>query len=103
MTVTSDFFPRWHRHKTIIAKANSLNKEVVFGALATAGITQVGVTFDGEGDSGQIEFIGALSGDQQVEFPATTVTLQRAPFGSEELTAHETPLREAVGELCYCN
>ena len=101
MTFTQDFQLRWQLHRAAIATANNLNKEVVFGALSTAGITHVAVGFDGEGDQGQIEEAAAYAGDTSVEFPTTTLTLYRVQFGSEEPTTHEMSLREAVEELCY--
>ena len=39
------------------------NRDRLFDGLIAAGITYVTVTFDGEGDSGQIESIGAWAGD----------------------------------------
>ena len=41
------------------AELRPANQERLFDALSTAGITHVTVTFDGEGDSGQIESISA--------------------------------------------
>ena len=49
------------------------NKDRLFDGLTAAGITHVTVTFDGAGDSGQIESIGAWSGETAVEFPATEI------------------------------
>jgi hypothetical protein len=45
------------------------NKDRLFDGLMAAGITHVTVTFDGAGDSGQIESIGAWSGETAVDFP----------------------------------
>jgi len=101
MTNSEDFQARWAQFSAVTAKANSLNKAIVFGALSVARITRVSVEFDGEGDSGQIENIGAHAGDTSVEFPATTVSLYRARWQCEELIIQEMPLREAVETLCY--
>ena len=49
------------------------NKDRLFDGLMAAGITHVTVTFDGAGDSGQIESIGAWSGETAVDFPATEI------------------------------
>ena len=49
------------------------NKDRLFDGLMTVGITHVTVTFDGAGDSGQIESIGAWSGETAVDFPATEI------------------------------
>ena len=47
---TDSFWDSYQRHKTAIAEANTLNKEVVFDDLIAAGITQVYVSFDGDPD-----------------------------------------------------
>lgn len=49
------------------------NKARLFVVLASAGITRVIVTFDGGGDSGQIEDIAPFRADEQVEMPVGTV------------------------------
>jgi len=96
-----DFQQKLERHKANVAKVNGLNKDAVFAPLSGAAITLVQVNFDGEGDSGQIQYVGAFAGEKRVEFPAITVTLHSSDWGGEELTTREMPLREAVEELCY--
>ena len=49
------------------------NKDRLFDGLSAAGITHVTVTFDGEGDSGQIESVAAWSGETVVDFPAVEI------------------------------
>ena len=101
MTGTQDLDLKWTQHADAIAKANDLNKVIVFDALSATGIAHVAVGFDGEGDSGQIDGAAAHTADGAVDFPATTVTLYRARYGCNELTTHEMSPREAVEELCY--
>jgi hypothetical protein len=101
MTTTQDLQLRWAQLAAATAKANSLNKVIVFDALSDAGITHVAVGFDGEGDSGQIDGVAAHAWDKSVDFPATTITLHRAQSECDELATYEVPLREAVEELCY--
>lgn len=48
------------------------NKAKLLAFLASAGITRVTVTFDGIGDSGQIEDIAAYAGDANAEPPSGT-------------------------------
>ena len=78
-----------------------VNKAAVFALLSPAGITQIDVTFDGEGDSGQIQEVAALSGETSAELPTTVVTLASTEWGSDEITTREMPLPEAVEQLCY--
>ncbi len=91
----------YRRHCQMVTKAIALNKAIVFDALAAAGITAVTVDFDGEGDNGQIESIAAHAGDHLVELPATTVTTYTVPWDSDQLSAVENALNEALEEMCY--
>jgi len=97
----SDFETTYARHKELSAKANELNKAVLFDALAPAGITSINVEFDGEGDSGQIHDISAKAGDQAVDLPAAKITIQQIRWGQTEATASEFTLEAAVEALCY--
>lgn len=56
-------------------EARPANKAAILAALAAAGITSVVVTFDGSGDSGQIEGVDARIGDTATELPATDVEI----------------------------
>jgi hypothetical protein len=101
MTDAQDLQLRWARFSAAVAKANKLNKGIVFGALSAAGITHIAVGFDGEGDQRQIEDAAAFAGDKSADFPTTTVKIYRAHSGCEKLSTQKTSLREAVEELCY--
>ena len=91
----------YERHGQLVAKANELNKAVVFEALAATSITAVIVDFDGEGDSGQIESIAAYAAADVVNLPAATVTTHAAQWNSDKLAVGEQALNEAIEELCY--
>ena len=56
-----------NRYQRTQAEANVYNKTVVFDALTAAGITSVTVSFDGEGDSGQIEDIHCEGSEADIE------------------------------------
>ena len=101
MTDCDDFNQKLNKHRAVVAKANALNKTAVFDALAAAGITDVVVGFDGEGDSGQIESVAARSGETYRELPTTAVTLASTQWGADDITTRKMPLNEAVEELCY--
>lgn len=111
----------YERRLQAVRKANELNKTIVFDALAAAGITEITVTFDGYGDSGQIEDITAHMGEAPKALPApaateaspaapaaaaiplpkTRLTLHQAPWNREELGTYETTLQCAIEDLCY--
>jgi len=97
----SDFVTAYARYRESVAKANTLNKDVVFDALSAAAITHVLVEFDGYGDSGQIESACARVDDTPVDFPTTTVSLHTTSWNQGELGIKETPLAAAVEDLCY--
>ena len=61
------------------------NKDRLFDGLTTAGITHVTVTFDGAGDSGQIESIGAWSSETAVEFPETEIEYAALTWDDPEI------------------
>ena len=83
------------------AKANRLNKEIVFAALADAGITKVAVGFDGETDSGQIEGISAFRDETPVPLPDTELLLLRVRYGNDKPYQEVMKLFEAIETLCY--
>ena len=77
------------------------NKIALFDALAAANITIVVVTFDGYGDSGQIENIEVKSGDEIATLPAGAIELARPVWGSSEIERQTQPVREAIETLAY--
>ncbi len=97
----NDFETKYAQHREAVAKANTLNKAVVFDALAAAGITHAFVEFDGEGDSGQTESALARADDKPINFPNTTVKFHTAPWDQAELSVKQTWIRTAVEDLCY--
>jgi hypothetical protein len=87
--------------KALSTSLHTANKKALFDTLEAAGITSVHVTFDGSGDSGQIEEIGAVSGDQPRDFPAGMVILGRAYWGRSEADLVECSVYQAVETLAY--
>lgn len=99
--MTSCFSTDWAAYTEAKRRANGLNKTIVFDALLEAGITHVSVTFDGEGDQGQIDEPTARANGQSVELPAVTLNIHLTQFGSAENTMSEMNFREAIEQLCY--
>lgn len=97
----SDIFSAdWASFAEASAEANRLNKTIVFDALSKAGITDVRVEFDGEGDQGQMRAAAQTNGNP-VEFPSVTLVLRGSQYGSVELGTCELSLQDAVEHLCY--
>jgi hypothetical protein len=101
MSNIDDFMASYQNHQKAIAEANAINKNAVFDALAATEISSVTVTFDGEGDSGQIEEITAHAGDNPQPLPDTQIEIQYVAWGSGKLDSSQSPLREAIEKLCY--
>jgi hypothetical protein len=77
------------------------NKDRLFDGLMAAGVTHVTVTFDGCGDSGQIESIDAWSGETAVTFPATEIAYAALTWDRPEVEMRNLSLAEAVEQLAY--
>lgn len=77
------------------------NKDTILYALHFASITLVLVTFDGEGDSGQIEKIIGMRGETAAELPKIKLRYQRAVWGEKEPEISELLLEDAIEALCY--
>lgn len=96
-----DFLQRWTEYEARAAELHPANKASLFAALRQVGITTVVVTFDGAGDSGQIEDIQAHIGDEPAEIPATPVEIARLDFHATEPERLTEPLGEAIETLAY--
>lgn len=77
------------------------NKAALFDALAAAGITSVVVTFDGAGDSGQIESIEARRGDAAAAQPICDIEIATPAWDGSALHRRTLPLGEAIEQLAY--
>lgn len=77
------------------------NKAALFEALAAGGITSVVVTFDGYGDSGQIESVDARIGDAAAELPTIDIEIATPAWDGSELHRRTLQLAEAVEQLAY--
>ena len=84
-----------------LAEAWKFNKEAFFIALSAAHITQVTVTFDGEGDSGQINDIAAFKGDESVPLPEQTLAIRTVSWDGSSTTSVEQPVGSALETICY--
>ena len=75
------------------------NKTALFDVLAAAGITAVIVTFDGSGDSGQIEDIETQG--QTTKLPNDIIEIAHVTWGSVEITRTNLNIQDAVESLAY--
>ena len=77
------------------------NKAALFDTLAAAGITSVTVTFDGYGDSGQIEDITACGGDGVADLPEVEILIASAAWGDPGFAATTMTVEQAIEHLAY--
>lgn len=66
------------------AELFTLNKSALLNGLALAGVTRVVVSFDGYGDSGQIENVEVQAGDDQVAMPGAAIEFSEAIWDQAE-------------------
>jgi hypothetical protein len=78
------------------------NKEALFDGLRHVGIAHVLVSFDGSGDSGQIESIEARNdADNSVTLPAAQITFAGIDWQSGAPTERRLTFEAAIEELVY--
>ncbi len=88
-------------HKSRSDEVLPTNKRALFDALAAAGIEIVTVSFDGYGDSGQIEDIDARRGHELVKLPDEKIQVVVASWGSPSLEHHTFTIEEAIEYFVY--
>lgn len=82
------------------ASLRPANKAAVFAALAGAGISTVTVSFDGYGDSGQIESIDARAASgAEVSLPPETIAIVAIVWGRPEPEPRSMTVTEAIEHL----
>lgn len=88
-------------HQARIENLRPANKQALFDALVAAGITQVIVTFDGYGDSGQVEDITASAGDADVPLVEADVAVACPTWGCAHVETRRMTLAAALEHLVY--
>ena len=83
------------------AELQPQNQAALFDALAAAGVTLIVVTFDGYGDSGQIENIEVKAGNAVVAMPAGDVEIAEAIWDQPEPRRSPVSITEAIERLAY--
>ena len=99
--VLSDWETRRAAQDRLRAELQPLNKAVLFDALAAAGVTLVVVSFDGYGDSGQIENVEVKSGDTIVAMPEGTVEIAEAVWDQPEPNRSAISIADVIERLVY--
>ena len=98
----SDIVAEIEAEKLQRAALRPANKSAVFAALAGAGIAIVTVSFDGYGDSGQVESIEARdAANADVPLPDQAISIVAIVWGKSETEPREMTLTEAIEHLVY--
>jgi hypothetical protein len=112
MTDTPDMPPKaeapfsdWQAKAAARAKLEAelfaINKTALLKALALAGVTHVTVSFDGYGDSGQIENVEVRAGDDEAIMPAATIEIVESVWDEAEPRRISVSIPAAVESLAY--
>lgn len=88
-------------HEAAQVAIRPANKTALFAVLSAASITSVDVSFDGYGDSGQIESIDAKADGTDAPLPDATVTLTIIGWRDTEHTERTMSVREAIEHFAY--
>ncbi len=96
----SDWFAREARRNQLDAELMPANKTALFDVLAAAGVVTVVVTFDGYGDSGQIESIDGRDAHGEVAVPEDAVTIASVTREAE-VEQRTMSCREAIEQVAY--
>ncbi|MFZ2871466.1 DUF6878 family protein [Zavarzinia sp.] len=95
-----DWLARYNARTAAEAALRATNKNIVFDALAAAGITTIVITFDGYGDSGQIEDI-EVRGPDGIDLNRIKIRLTVLDWRTETPEEREASLHECVEDLAY--
>lgn len=85
----------------LAAEVLPTNKSALFDALAAAGLSRVVVTFDGSGDSGQIESIDARADDAPASLPSVDIEIASPTWDGSDLDRRLMLVAEAIEKLAY--
>lgn len=96
-----DWMQHYRKHEQRARDLIPANKAALFDVLANAGITHVTISFDGYGDSGQIENIEARSGDATTPLPTHEIELAFAEWASDEPRLQKLSVEAAIETLAY--
>ena len=99
--VASDWETKRAAQDLVRAELQPLNKAALFDALAAAGVTLVVVSFDGYGDSGQIENVEVKAGDTVVAMPESTIEIAEAVSDQPEPNRTTISITDVIEHLVY--
>lgn len=100
-TPLSDWERQNATYETLRDELFALNKAAFFDAITPLGVTHVVVTFDGYGDSGQIENIEIKAGGDVIAEPTVMIEFAEAEWGQAEPSRSPMSIAAAAERLTY--
>lgn len=100
-SATSDWETKRAAQDRLHAELQPLNKAALFDALTAAGVTLVVVSFDGYGDSGQIENVEVKAGDTGVPMPECTIAIAEAVWDQPEPNHTTISIADVIERFVY--
>lgn len=97
----ADYHTKNLAYQAIAQDLRVANKAVLFDTLHTAGITQVVVSFDGYGDSGQVESVEATAQDVITPLPDGQIKLRFASWHNPEPREEALTVHNAIEAMAY--
>lgn len=97
----ADFHAKQQVYQAMAQKLRTSNKAALFDVLHARGITQVVVSFDGYGDSGQIEDIEATAQDVITPLPDGIIKLSFASSYDPEPREEDLTVKSAIEAMAY--
>lgn len=96
-----DYLAKEAARSRLAEQLRPANKVALFDALAAGGIITLVVSFDGYGDSGQIESVEARDEMGEAALPEVEIELASPTYDGQDVDRRTLPLARAVEELAY--
>jgi hypothetical protein len=100
-SVLSDWETKRAAQDRLHAELQPGNKDTLFDALAAVGVTLVVVSFDGYGDSGQIENVEVKVGDTVVDMPTREIEIATAVWDQPEPDRSTASTADVIERFVY--
>jgi len=97
----SDWEAKRAAQEQLHAELQPLNKAALFDALAVARVTHVVVSFDGYGDSGQIENVEVKAGETVVVMPEAMIEVAEAVWDQPAPNRTTISVADEIDRLVY--
>lgn len=89
------------RRAALAPAVAEFNKKALFDAVRPLGITSVEVTFDGYGDSGQLDEPSFVNATGAVDPPVGEIEVQSVLYDGSGIETVRVSITEAIEQICY--